>query len=451
MKLARRDLMLGSAGLGLALAAGSARAGTQPQDVATVSKPMSSFGLVPGSGKLDQSASLQMAIEQAVFSSTPLFIPAGTYTTGTLRLKSGLKIIGVPGQTVLRLLNGDSLLKAKGADGIQLSGLTLDGTHANLSADGALLSAVNVTRLDISDCRFLNSPQNGVSLRGCQGRFSQNEIGDIRAAGFFSNDAKGLEVSHNWVRNCGDNGIQIWRSEPGEDGSLVLANRVEKISAKSGGSGQNGNGINVFRAGSVLVSGNRISDCTYSAIRDNSGGNCQIIGNSCSRFGETAIFVEFAFDGAVVSQNVIDTAALGISVTNFNDGGHLAVVQGNLVRNISYRKDGEARGIGIAVEADCAVTGNVIDTVAAYGITLGWLQYLRDITATGNLVRNCGIGIGVSVNPKAGKALIADNMISGSKNGAIRAMNGDQAIGEDLAVAGAKPYANVAVASNVGT
>ena len=64
---------------------------------------------------------------------------------------------------------------------------------------------------------------------------------------------------------------------------MVISNRIERIMAKSGGSGENGNAINVLRAGSVLINGNRIADCSSSAIRASSASNCQMIGNSCRR------------------------------------------------------------------------------------------------------------------------------------------------------------------------
>ena len=189
---------------------------------------------------------------------------------------------------------------------------------------------------------------------------------------------------------------------PGEDATIVAANRIERIAAKSGGSGQNGNGINVFRAGSVMVSGNRIADCAFSAIRSNSGSNCQMIGNSCARLGEVALYAEFSFEGAVIANNLVDKAATGVSVTNFNEGGRLAVVQGNLIRNLFLRKDADAHGVGIAVEADSVVTGNVIEGSTAYGIVIGWGRYLRDVSVTDNLIRNALIGIGVSVDPVGG-------------------------------------------------
>ncbi len=230
----------------------------------------------------------------------------------------------------------------------------------------------------------------------------------------------------------------------------MSANRIERIAAKSGGSGQNGNGINVFRAGSVIVSGNRIADCAFSAIRSNSGSNCQMIGNSCARLGEVALYAEFSFEGAIIANNLVDKAATGVSVTNFNEGGRLAVVQGNLIRNLFFRKYGESYGVGIAVEADSVVTGNVIEGSTAYGIMIGWGRYLRDVSVTDNLIRNAMIGIGVSVDPAAGTALITNNLISGAKDGAIRAMSGPTPTGADLAQANAAAaYRNLAVYGNV--
>ena len=99
--------------------------------------------------------------------------------------------------------------------------------------------------------------------------------------------------------------------------------------------GQWGNGINVFRAGNVMVSNNMVSDCAFSAIRSNAGNDVQITGNTCLRSGETSIYSEFEFNGAVINNNIIDGGGRGISIANFLQGGRLAVVSGNLIRNIN--------------------------------------------------------------------------------------------------------------------
>ena len=234
--------------------------------------------------------------------------------------------------------------------------------------------------------------------------------------------------------DCANNGIQVWRSQAGEDGSVVVNNRVMRIRADSGGTGQNGNGINIFRAGGVLVTGNRITDCAYSAIRGNAASDIQMIANSCARLGEVALYAEFGFEGALIASNLVDTAATGITVTNFNRGGRLAVVQGNLMRNL-FRREQEPedkRGHGITVEADASVTGNTIENAPTAGMMIGWQRWMRDVVATGNLIRACRIGIMVS--PEGGACLLASNMISGATEGAIRAMDySGNPTGPDLA------------------
>jgi uncharacterized secreted repeat protein (TIGR03808 family) len=445
MKLGRRQVVLAGVGLGLAAMAGPrllAARESEPQAVST-------YGIVPGGGDLDQTATLQVAADAAAESGTPLFLPAGVYSANRLDLKSGTHIHGVPGRTVLRYRGGGALLSLKGASNVRLAGLVLEDGGNALDADGALLDAHDVKQLEIADCRVIGSSENGIALRRTSGRVRDCEFGNIRKGALFSEDATGLQIAYNHVHDCGDNGIQVWRSETGEDGTIVTGNRVERIEAKSGGSGQNGNGISVFRAGSVQVSGNRISDCAFTAIRANSASNCQMIGNSCERLGEVALYAEFAFEGAVIANNLVDRAAMGVSVTNFSDGGRLAVIQGNLLRNLFLRKDVDSRGIGIGVEADSAVSGNVIEGVQAYGILIGWGPYMRDVSVADNVIRNAHIGIAVTVDPAAGTALITDNLITGAKDGAIRALSGYEPMGPDLARESAEAYRNLTVYANV--
>ncbi len=446
MVVGRRELMLAGLGAGLAAATGPkvAEAGKT-----STPEAFSTYGVVPADGAIDQTATLQEAADAAASSGTPLYLPPGTYSTGRLTLKTGTHIHGVPGLTILRYVSGGAILATEGTDNVRLTGLVLDGAGRPLGDDGALIVAVDSAHFDLSDCRVTGASEDGVVLRKVSGRVADCEISDIRKAALFSEDAKGLEIAHNHVHDCSDNGILVWRSEVGEDGTIVTANRIERIAAKSGGSGQNGNGVNVFRAGGVLVNANRITDCAFSAVRSNSGSNCQMVANSCARLGEVALYAEFAFEGAVIANNIVDQAAMGVSVTNFKQGGRLAVVQGNLVRNLFLRKDADSRGIGIGVEADAVVSDNVIEGAPAYGILVGWGNYLRDVSVTDNVIRNAHIGIGVAVSSSAGTALITDNLISDSKDGAIRAMNGPTPVGPDLAKASPEAYPNLAVYANV--
>jgi uncharacterized secreted repeat protein (TIGR03808 family) len=260
------------------------------------------------------------------------------------------------------------------------------------------------------------------------------EVASAAAAGIFSIDATGLEIASCHVRDCANNGILVWRSAPGDDGTIVHANRIERIRTDGGGSGQNGNGVNVFRAGGVIVSANRITDCAYSAVRANAAADVQMIANNIARIGEVALYAEFAFSGAIISGNIIDGAAAGISVTNFNEGGRLAVVEGNLIRNLTRREHEpvDKRGEGIAVEADATVTGNVIEGAPTAGIVVGWGRFMRDCNLSSNVIRGARVGIAISSDPDAGACIVSGNLISGASEGSIRAMHHGALLGPDL-------------------
>lgn len=146
----------------------------------------------------------------------------------------------------------------------------------------------------------------------------------------------------------------------------------------------------------------------------------------------------------------MDGASLGISVTNFNNGGRLAVVSGNLLRNLQRKSaSGEDLGVGIAVEADTSVTGNVIEAAARVGILAGWGVYRRDIAITGNVVRASPIGIGLSSDDAGGAVLVAQNLISGASAGGIRRMDHADPVGPDLAKDGAGAAAGLTIGGNV--
>lgn len=449
MHLSRRALLsTGAASAGLAAAA-AAQAG--PRDAALSADPASPT-LAPTDGE-NQTAMLQAAIDQAAAQRVPLRLAPGTFHVGAIALRPHTRLIGASRQTVLSFTGGATFLAAQDAPGVRLEGLVLDGNGLAVDAGRAtgLISLTDCKDLSLADLEVRRGLLNGITLQRVSGAVADCTIRDMSEAGLLSLDAEGLTITHNAVTDCANNGIQIWRSAPGEDGTLVVANRIARIAAKGGGSGQNGNGINVFRARDVLVSGNQISACLYSAIRGNAAGNIQMIGNACRTLGEVALYAEFAFEGAVIANNLVDGAASGIAVTNFNEGGRLAVVQGNLVRNL-FRREAEPvdkRGVGIGIEADAAVTGNVIEDAPTAGIIAGWGPYLRDVAITGNLIRSTGVGILVSVDPAAGACLVAQNMISGARDGAIRGMDHGVPVGPDLAAPEASAAGRHSIVSNL--
>ena len=357
----------------------------------------------------DQTLELQAAIDHAAKNGGLLRLAAGKFLVSGLHAKNSLQIEGIAGHTKLVAAGKAAILTIEGAEHVNITGITFEG--------GA----------------------NGLVLKNCGGRICGNEFLSQEKTALFALDSRGLEISGNHVHDIGNNGIQVWTSDKREDGTLVINNRVERIAARDGGSGQNGNGINIYRAAQVLVSNNRVSDCFFSAIRNNSGSNCQIIGNNISRTGEVAVYVEFAFEGAVVSNNMIDDVGFGISITNFNEGGRLAVCSNNLVRNAKGGKtEGVTTGGGIYAEADTLVSNNVVEDAKDVGIALGWGPYARNLSAQGNLIRNCGKGITASVTRGAGPSYLANNVITGAKIAAILGVDHLNVMTDDLGKTDAK-------------
>ncbi len=408
------------------------------------------LGLEGDSGA-DQSATLQNALDTAHAGSRDLLLPAGNFTISDIVLPPGTGLFGTAGRTVLQLGDGDAILTARDAPGIALNGLHLRGKAGERRGVWTgLLSLQGCTDIMIDNCRFSASAANGVFLDGCAGRITRCTLHDILGAAIASHDGAGLHISANSISDGGNLGIYVARSEPGHDGAIITGNRISRIDWKDGGNGQNGNGINIFRAGDVVVSGNVISDCTFSAVRLNTTRNCLISNNICTRSSEVAIFSEFGFSGSIISDNIIDGAAQGISITNFDDGGRLAICSGNIVRNIRPESptNPDTTPVGIAAEADTILTGNLVENVPGVGLALGWGPYLRDVNATGNLLRDCAIGIGVSVADEAGAASVTNNVIHRPPDAAaIAAMLWDEIAEADLP-ANATRYPQVMLAGN---
>ena len=438
-----------------AAAAGTAAAPAMAAPAAPISAlglDADQFGLRPGSPD-DQSRALQRAVDEAARVRAPLAIAPGTYRVGGVKLSAGTQLIGVRGATRLVYTEGPSLLAAAGADRMTLSGLVLDGGRRPLPERRGLVQLENCAALKITDCEIASAAGNGLVLAASGGEVSTTTFTSIADVAIHSLDARGLTIARNVINGAGNNGIQIWRSQKGDDGSIVVDNRIENVDNRAGGSGQYGNAVNVFRAGNVIVRGNRIRNCAFSAVRGNAASNITIEGNSVSDMREVALYSEFGFEGALIANNMVDGAAIGISVTNFNEGGRLAVVQGNVIRNLIPSRPagtdpGDSGGVGIAVEADSAVTGNVVENAPTAGIMLGWGHHLRDVAATGNVVRRADIGIAVSVVPGAVTALIANNVIAEVRRGAILGLDRAKVVTGDLTKAGVNYYAHLTISGN---
>lgn len=453
--LNRRDMLLSGAGLGISASAPTVTAG--PLDGVERAAlrgaiDAGEFGVAPRAMD-DQSRLFTRMLERAAERDQAVFLQPGIYSVSNLELPRAVRLVGVPGATRVVYGGGGHLFFGENLERFELAGILIDGGGRPLADNARGLVDLRGTPVVLLDgCEISGAARHGVSLDRCAGRLERCAI-TAGEAGVYAVDSHGLSITANHVRDCGDGGILVHRWAPGEDNTIVAGNRVERIAAASGGTGQNGNGINVYQAGNVVVSGNHVADCAFSAIRSNGGGNVRIANNTCLRSGETAIYSEFVFEGALVQGNVVDGAANGISICNFNEGGRLAVCSGNLVRNLRaegpYQPDPPGFGLGISVEADTSVTGNVVEGAPAFGINIGWGPFMRDVVASGNVIRRAGYGIGVTAVEGAGSALIAGNVISGAVKGAVVGHRWADIVTGDLARGPDARFANLAVSGNM--
>lgn len=413
---------------------------------------ISGYGVRPGKTG-DQSKALDRLFKEAAEKGLPVFLPAGDYHLSGVSLPDNLWLSGVPGQTRLIHAGGGSFISGEALTRITLSDLAFDGGGKSLGDDvQGLLNLRGVADLKIENCTITGSVGHGINAERCGGRITGNSISQAAFSGLYAVESERLAITANTVSDCGNGGILVHRWELGEDNTIVSGNRVFKIGAKDGGTGENGNGINVFRAGNVMIMDNHISDCAFSAIRANAATNVQISNNKCLRSGETAIYSEFGFQGAIVSGNLVDGAANGILIVNFDEGGRLATVSDNIIRNLHpdgpYIHDGAGFGFGIAAEADTVISGNVIENAPKWGLMLGWGPYMRGIVATGNLVRDAGGGCAVTVVEGAGTALIANNLFLDVKDGAVFGYRWNEKSTGDLLVGGSEAFAHLTLTGN---
>jgi len=438
MDLSRRSL-LATALFGTASLAATSALG---QSVRKTAGPLgeygldaAQFGLRPGSPD-DQSRQLQAALAEAARREAPLIIAPGRYRVARVVLPDGARLVGVPGATRLVASQPGPLLAARGVGRAALSGITLDGLGLPLAGREGLLNAEEVADLGIRDCEFVDAGSVGMVLHRTGGSVEASSFRQMRESALFSLDSRGLSIERNRIEDCGNNGIQLWRSEPGDDRSTVRGNHLDRIRADAGGDGPNGNGISLFKAGGVIIEGNQLRDCALTFIRNNSGSGVQILGNQGRRCGECGLYSEFAFEGAIIANNLVEDCAQGANITNLDHGGRLSVFANNIVRNARKGLYPGVKepigGIGVHVEGEAAVTGNVIEGASEIGISLGWSWGMRNLAATGNMVRKTGIGIAVSLVPKQRNALIASNVISEASRGAVVGMEYDKVVTGDL-------------------
>ncbi len=426
----------------LANLAGLSLLASQPA-LAQSSLEAAEFGVTGDSGT-DQTAAMQLALDQAQISGQKLQLPPGVILVSDLTF---------PAQVTLEGAGTASILAAAGTVRIGIISGATSASFRDVSFSapaghtGGIVEVVSSDRVHFDRCAF-SGGETGLLITDAAVTVSACDFGEHADAAIHSANSRGLVISGNRIDTCGNAGIRIWRDEAGPDGSIVSNNRIDNIDWRGGGNGQNGNGINVFKADEVIVADNHISHCAFSAIRLNSTRNTQVSGNLCLASAECAIFSEFAFSGSVIANNIVDGAATGISITNLDQDGHLAVCSGNIVRNItpSSATNPDTTPVGIYAEADTAVTGNTVSNVPGFALAAGYGNFLRNVLISSNVVTKSDYGVGVSVVDGCGSVHITSNLLETSKADLV-GLKWQEIASTDLA-ADTKLYPHVFVQGN---
>jgi len=397
----------------------------------------------------DQSGALQDALLRAAAEGRPLFLPPGTYYAQNLQVPSNLLVTGIPGTTTLAATGAAPVARIAGSAHVRFEGITFSqGNGGPEGAEAGLLEIEASDHVTLTDCAFTGGRASGIAIHDAAARIDGCDFLGHGLAAIFSLDSRGLTISGNRIAGCGNGGILIWGNASRRGSSTIIGNSISGVGASNGGNGQNGNGVNVFRCDDVLIANNRITDCAFTAIRLNATNNVVVSGNLCRNSGEVAIFSEFAFTGSIIADNIVDGAALGISVTNMDQSGQVATVTGNIVRNIRAASavNPDTKPIGIYAEAETTITGNTVHGVVGTGIRAGNGRFLRNVVIADNVLSAVNTGIGVSVVEAAGPVAITGNIITALDH-AIVGMEWEQFVSTDLARDAAR-YPHVSISGN---
>jgi uncharacterized secreted repeat protein (TIGR03808 family) len=384
----------------------------------------------------DQTRILQARIDAAQAGNGELALEAGVYPVASLNVTAPIVITGMPGKTILQGLTSGPILSVNTTTNVTISGVVFDSTAIapttteNLETTYQLL-AYQCTDILVEKCIFRNAKTSGAGFDACTGRVLGNqfhEVGQIalRVGRFFGgytpDKSRGMEISGNHLHDLGNGGIYVFHNgeTSDEDGTIVTNNHIETVASGSG-NGQYGNAIDVYNANNVIVANNRIAGCDYSGVRVVSSKHCQVIGNNISRTADCAIFVEFAFESVVVSNNVVEDVNLGIQLSGGgNVQGYVAVCANNIVRNVNRvgtnPQASNFIGIDIASVATNCI-GNVVENVGAneHGPGIGILvidwsaSHFHQVQS--NIIKDAACGIGLVLGEGAAKVNVSGNTI----------------------------------------
>ena len=389
----------------------------------------------------------------------------GDFTVYPLHLPEGVRLVGKRGQTVLRSADGRPIVVASKLRSLLIEGIAFHGGAKSANSSFGLIHFEDVETFQLHGAEIADHDGVGVANLRSGGEVLGCTIHDIGDAGYHSTDGLGVAFGRdgdgNRIRGCGNAGVRIWTAQPWiHDGSTIRNNNISKVRSEDGGTGQNGNGVSIFRAADVTVEDNDIDECAFSAVRNNGGKDFRAARNRCSNLGERAMYAEFDFKNAAFENNTIATAAAGISLTNFDRARNVGCGGRAVGNEISHIVDeapdsdwmsnpaGNAARVGVEAEGDILVEGNQITGPLLIGIECGFGKSLRTVICRDNTIRGADYGIAfTSLAPPEKPTEISGNHIVDAKKARIVATRYGEVLAGDL-FGKASDYAAVHIAIN---
>ena len=246
--------------------------------------------------------------------------------------------------------------------------------------------------LVIDNCQIVGSGKNGLSLERVGGRIERTTISGAADAGIYSVEATGLGITGNTVSDCANGGILVHRWQVGRrrhDGHRQprrahlgaqrrhrpVRQRHQRLPRRQGASS---------RATSSPTAPSRPSaptapaTCRSPATPARRSARPRSTPNSPSR----------APSSATTSSTARPTASRSSTSTRAAARPSARAISCATSRPTGpYPADAPGFGVGISVEADTTVTGNMVENAPLYGIKIGWGPYMRNVVATGNVIR----------------------------------------------------------------
>lgn len=391
------------------------------------------FGLT--SGSTNQTTNLQAAINAAQTQQLPLFIPDGSYPITTVNITAPVEIYStnlaaqIVGFGQSPCFNIGSTTPGTKIGPVAIRGLHIYGANQAFSgsSDPALIQAIDVESLTISNCLLRDSGRHGIRLSKCHAQILGNEITGSHDIGIYNIDSsKAVLVDKNTITFSGNIGVYFRRAVAEGDQGVISNNQIGFTTANDGGTGANGNAIFVDGCHYVSVIDNMTWISTFSAVRYSNSNNAVITGNRCYDSKENAIYIEapgeeVTWYGGIIANNIVDLCGGGIAVGNSNFGGHWISVTGNQVSRCVLTEIpgyGTVWGNGISVEADGLVGNNQVDGADGWGIVVyaannGSIGNQKVISQVeNNMIKNCAGGVAFYKDDTTyGRVLIGGNTV----------------------------------------